>query len=83
MGGETHCARNLPVSAAVRSVGVSRQVLHRIFAQTLGVSSAIALRLGRFCGKGPEFWLNLPKAHDRLHSKRDVDGSAISTKRAA
>ena len=76
-------ALNLPITTAARNLGVSRQVLHRILAETLGVTPAMAVRLGQFCGNGPELWLNLQKAYDLWHAKRDVDVSAIPTMRVA
>ncbi len=76
-------ALNMPVARAPRSLGISRQVLHRILAEKLGVSPAIAVRLGKFCGNGPNLWLNMQTAYDLWHAEREVDVAAIPTVRAA
>jgi antitoxin HigA-1 len=65
-------ALNMPVQVAARHLGVSRQTLHRILAETLAVSPAMALRLGKFCGNGPEFWLNMQRACDLWRAKREM-----------
>ena len=36
---------------------VARQLLHRILAEKAPVTPAMALRLGKFCGNGPDLWL--------------------------
>ncbi len=76
-------ALNMPVARAARSLGISRQVLHRILAEKLGVSPAMAVRLGKFCGNGPNLWLNMQTAYDLWHAEREVDVAAIPTVRAA
>ncbi len=57
-------ALRLSVSAAARQLGVTRQTLHRIMAGTAPVTPEMAVRLGRFCGNGPELWLGMQQAHD-------------------
>jgi addiction module HigA family antidote len=76
-------ALNMPVAAAARHLGVSRQVLHRILAEKLGVSPAMAVRLGKFCGNGPNLWLNMQKAYDLWYAEKEVDVAAIPTMNAA
>ena len=76
-------ALNMPVATAARNLGVSRQVLHRILAETLAVTPAMAVRLGKFCGNGPNLWLNMQKAFDLWHAEREVDVSGIPTVRVA
>src|SRR5476649_2077939 len=46
-------ALNMPVQTAAKHLGVTHQTLHRILAETLAVSPAMALRLGKFRGNGP------------------------------
>ena len=46
-------ALNLSVSEAARQLRVTRQTLHRVLAETSGVSPEMAVRLGKFCGNGP------------------------------
>lgn len=57
-------ALKISVSEAARQLGVTRQSLHRIMATRQPVTVEMALRLGKFCGNGPELWLRLQQAHD-------------------
>jgi len=45
-------AIRLSVSEAARQLGVSRQTLHRILAETHAITPQFAVRLGKFCGNG-------------------------------
>jgi antitoxin HigA-1 len=78
-------ALNMPVMTAANQLGVSRQTLHRLLAETLAVSPAMALRLGKFCGNGPELWLNMQMAYDLWSAERELAGelAKIPTRRAA
>ena len=78
-------ALNMPVQTAAKHLGVSRQTLHRILAETFAVSSAMALRLGKFCGNGPELWLNMQRVHDLWHAQKEMAAELkkIPTCRAA
>ena len=71
------------VSTAARHLGVTRQALHRVLAGTAGISPEMALRVGKFCGNGPEVWLRLQAAYDLWHAARSIDVSAVPTMRAA
>ena len=57
-------ALDLTVTKAARQLGVSRQSLHRIMAGQQPVTVEMALRLGKFCGNGPELWLRMQQAYD-------------------
>ncbi|GAB6042783.1 hypothetical protein JCM17961_34600 [Endothiovibrio diazotrophicus] len=61
----------ISVSEFARKLGVSRQTLHRILAETHGVSPEMALRLGRFLGNGPDLWLAMQQAYDLWRVERD------------
>lgn len=64
----------LSVSEAARRLGVTRQHLHRILAETHPVTPEMALRLGKLIGNSAEFWLNLQQAVDlRLAEQRLAD----------
>ena len=67
-------ALGLSVSEAARQLRVSRQTLHRILAGTMAVTPEMALRLGRFCGNGPDLWLAMQSAHDLWHARRRLGG---------
>jgi addiction module HigA family antidote len=50
--------------AVAQACGVPRTRIERIAREELGISADTALRLGRFFGIEPEFWLNLQTRHD-------------------
>jgi addiction module HigA family antidote len=74
---------HMPVLTAARHLGVTRQALHRVLAGTAAISPEMALRLGKFCGNGPEVWLRMQAAYDLWHAARAIDLSAIPTMQAA
>jgi addiction module HigA family antidote len=57
-------ALNIGVTEAAGYLRVTRQQLHRLLAETAGVSPEMALRLGKFCGNGPDLWLNMQQRYD-------------------
>lgn len=57
-------ALDISVSAAAAKLGVSRQMLHKILAEKAPVTPEMAVRLGKFCGNGPELWLRMQASHD-------------------
>jgi antitoxin HigA-1 len=63
-------ALGVTVTEAARQLGVSRQALHAVLAERAAVSPEMAVRLGRFCGNGPEIWLRMQTAHDLWHAER-------------
>src|SRR5262245_11884035 len=58
------------VASAAKKLGVTRQHLHRILAEKAPVSPEMAIRLGKFCGNGPELWLRMQQAYDLWHAER-------------
>ena len=54
----------LSVSAAARSLGVSRQMLHDILAERKPLSAVMCLKLARLFGSSPEVWMRLQAAYD-------------------
>ncbi|HVC60844.1 MAG TPA: HigA family addiction module antitoxin [Acetobacteraceae bacterium] len=65
-------ALRLTVTAAARNLGVSRQTLHAILAERSAVTPEMAVRLGKFCGDGPDIWLRMQMAHDLWQARRDL-----------
>lgn len=57
-------ALDVPVVRAARELGVSRQLLHGILAEKLPVSAEMAVRLGKWCGNGPDIWIALQRDYD-------------------
>jgi addiction module HigA family antidote len=54
----------LTVSGLAESVGVSRQSINELLLERRFVSPEMALRLVRFFGNSPEFWLNAQQSVD-------------------
>ena len=65
-------ALRLSVTEAARELGVSRQTLHGILSEKSPVSPTMALRLGRFCGNGPELWLRMQAAYDLWEAAQEL-----------
>jgi addiction module HigA family antidote len=58
------------IMSAARKLGVSRQLLHRILAGKAPITPEMALRLGKFCGNGPNLWLAMQQAYDLWHAEK-------------
>src|SRR6266851_2828804 len=69
-------ALDVSVSDVAKALGVSRQQVHRILAETAPITPEMALRLGKFCGNGPDLWLRMQATYDLWHARRDL-GPAI------
>jgi addiction module HigA family antidote len=54
----------LSVTAAAKSLGVSRQMLHDILAERKPLSVVMCLKLSRLFGGSPEVWMRLQAAYD-------------------
>jgi addiction module HigA family antidote len=62
------------VNAAAKHLRVTRQQLHRILAEQSAISPEMAIRLGKFCGNGPDLWLSMQQAYDLWHASRKIAG---------
>ena len=60
----------LTVSDAAGRLGVSRKQLSDLVNGHAGISPEMAIRLGKFCGNGPELWLRLQQTYDLWHAQR-------------
>lgn len=69
-------ALDRPKTEVARLLGVSRQTLYDLIEERQPVTPAMALRLGKLCGNGPDLWLNLQKRYD-LHHARQMLGRQI------
>lgn len=78
-------ALDMTVKDAAAELGVSRQALHNILNGSAAVSPEMALRLGKFCGNGPDLWLRLQQAFDLWHARQALGDEIdkIPTHRAA
>jgi addiction module HigA family antidote len=72
-----------PKSELAGLLGISRQTLYDIINEKQPVTAAMAVRLGKLCGNGPNLWLNLQKRYDLERAQREVDVSNIPTLDAA
>ena len=78
-------AMKVHVATAAKELGVSRQLLHKILAEKASVTPEMALRLGKFCGNGPELWIGMQLDYDLWHAEREMAAELkkIPTKKAA
>ena len=53
-----------PKTEIARLLGTSRQTLYGILNEKQPVTAAMALRIGKMCGNGPDIWLNLQRTYD-------------------
>ena len=51
-------------SDVAKALGISRAQLYAVLAEKAPVTAAMALRLGKFFGNGPELWLNMQSNYD-------------------
>ncbi len=63
---------DLTVAQAAKMLGVSRQMLHRVLAETAAMTPEMAVRVGKLCGNGPRLWLAMQQAHDLWRAERDL-----------
>ena len=61
---------NLTVTAAAKSLGITRQTLDAIINERSGISPEMSLRLAKAFDTTPEFWLNLQRNHDLWKAKQ-------------
>lgn len=57
-------ALKMSVAEAADALGVTRQTLHRVVSEKAAISPDMAVRIGKFCGNGPELWLGMQQAVD-------------------
>jgi addiction module HigA family antidote len=55
---------NLKPYGLAKSLRVPRTRIERLAREEVPVTADTALRLGRYFGTGPEFWMNLQTAYD-------------------
>ncbi|HYG25298.1 MAG TPA: HigA family addiction module antitoxin [Caulobacteraceae bacterium] len=57
-------ALGLPKAEIARLLGISRQTLYDLLQEKQPVTPAMALRVGKLCGNGPDMWLNMQHNYD-------------------
>ena len=70
----------LTVSGLAEDLGVSRQTINELLRERRAVSPEMALRLSRFFGNSPEFWLNAQRAVDLWDAAREIGAEVGSIK---
>lgn len=68
--------------ALAEALDVPANRLTEIAAGRRAVSADTAIRLGRYFGTDPRFWLNLQTAHDLSKAEAETDYSRIPTRAA-
>jgi antitoxin HigA-1 len=65
-------ALDRPKTEIAKLLGVSRQTLYDILDEKQPVTPAMALRLGKLCGNGPDLWLNLQRRYDLQRAEQEL-----------
>jgi len=58
-------------------LGISRQTLYDILEERKPITPAMALRVGKLCGNGPDLWLNMQQRYDLWYAQKKL-GSEIA-----
>ena len=69
--------------ALARELHVPRTRIERLVKGDTGVSADTAMRLAKFFGTSPEYWLNLQRAWDLARAREQVDVSDITPLKVA
>jgi len=60
------------VAEISRLLQVSRQTLYAILREEAPITAAMALKLGKLCGNGPDLWVALQARHDLERMAREM-----------
>ena len=69
--------------ALAKVIGVPTNRLTEIVRGRRNLTADTALRLGRYFGTDPRFWINLQVAHDLSRAAAEIDYSRIPRRRTA
>ena len=69
--------------AVARRLNVPRTRIERLVRGETSVTVDTAMRLSKFFGNTPEFWMNLQRAYDLAQARETVDLSDITPLQAA
>jgi antitoxin HigA-1 len=61
-----------PKAEIARLLGISRQALYDILAEKQPITPAMALRIGKLCGNGPELWIDMQRAYDLDMAEKEL-----------
>jgi len=62
----------LSANGLATRIGVPANRISAILNGTRGITADTALRLGRFFGQTPEFWMNLQRTYDLVVAERAI-----------
>jgi addiction module HigA family antidote len=62
----------LTAGKLAKALDLPRTRIERIVDETTGITANTALRLGKFFGTTPDFWLNLQSHYDLLLAKKEI-----------
>ncbi len=65
-------AMDVKVAQAARDMEINRQGLHMILTEKRPITPQMALRIGKYCGNGPDVWLRMQNAYDLWYAKREL-----------
>ena len=71
---------NLTARGLAEEIGVPGNRLSEILRERRSVTADTAIRLGRYFGTDPRFWLNLQTAFDLSKAETDDDYSTVHTR---
>lgn len=57
---------------AARDLKISRNLLYGILTEKKAVTPETAVKLGKYCGNGPDLWLRMQVAYDLYHAKKKM-----------
>jgi antitoxin HigA-1 len=63
-----------PKTEIARLLGVSRQALYDVLSERQPITPAMALRIGKLCGNGPELWLAMQRTYDLDIAAKELAG---------
>jgi antitoxin HigA-1 len=72
----------LSARALAEAIGVPANRMSEIIRERRSMTADTAIRLGRYFGTDPRFWLNLQMAHDLSKAEAATDYSAVPTRAA-
>lgn len=64
------------------AIGVPPNRVSDIVRERRGVTADTAIRLGRYFGTGPKFWLNMQQGFELSKAEAETDYSAVPTRAA-
>ena len=62
---------NLTVTSAAKALGISRQMLHGVLAESRPLSAVMCLRVAKLFGSSPRMWMGLQAEYDLRKATED------------